>query len=216
MANLQSDVPICPSCKHPHYPEVRCSICGHKGKGNSFRLPKFQGADNNLHFIDFDASATEDCWCQQITNWNALSSLAGILRRHVFCTELKILEEQEFTEDDSSPNTRHILGFLGDSPVSYARWRLQIESDTVTAVIDRLCVKDYYRGRGIARATLHHAMQDIHVQLHHVPAPTILVLVPVDAVDMQTKLQQEGGVIMTNQVVSRGVPNVCFLLTPTG
>ena len=50
---------------------------------------------------------------------------------------------------------------VGDSPVSYARWHLKFENDVATAVIDRLCVKDYYRGRGIARATLLHAMQVI-------------------------------------------------------
>jgi hypothetical protein len=32
------------------------------------------------------------CWCDTITNWTALSSLSGIVRRDVFCKEMNIDE----------------------------------------------------------------------------------------------------------------------------
>lgn len=30
--------PMCTSCNHAHFPEVKCAVCGHKGKGKSYLL----------------------------------------------------------------------------------------------------------------------------------------------------------------------------------
>jgi len=158
MADM-SDAPICPSCLHPHYPDVRCHICGHKGKGNSFRLPKFLGSDHRLHFENFNSANSNVSWSESVSRWQALSNLARIIRRDVFVTDLHIPENLEFDEHENFESTRHTIGFLGDAPVCYARWRLAEVSGSTCALLDRICVKQGYRMRGIATSALQHIMQ---------------------------------------------------------
>ena len=133
--------------------DQRCSICGHKGKGNSFRLPRYRGSDRNLHFESFDVtSATTEKYSQHVTRWSALSTLAMLMRRDIFMIAQKVPEELEFDAHESEPTTRHVLGLIGDGPVAYARWRLATIGGNNVALFDRLCVKEPYRTRGVARA----------------------------------------------------------------
>lgn len=71
--------------------------------------------------------------------------------------------------------SRHIIGKVGDAPVSYARWRIATQSElglpsyveganpdaTFVAVIDRFCVLPAYRRKGYGAITLHGCLLDI-------------------------------------------------------
>lgn len=35
---MEGVAPMCPSCNHAHFPEVKCAVCGHKGKGQAYLL----------------------------------------------------------------------------------------------------------------------------------------------------------------------------------
>ena len=73
--------------------------------------------------------------------------------------------------DDCEAQSRHILGLIGDAPVSYARWRVMSAADVDGAaaapaappvvVIDRLVTLPAYRRRGFAKLTLTDTLMDI-------------------------------------------------------
>mmetsp|Transcript_13557 Transcript_13557/g.42788 ORF Transcript_13557/g.42788 Transcript_13557/m.42788 type:complete len:262 (+) Transcript_13557:279-1064(+) len=104
--------------------------------------------DANLHFVRFDLSPT-DIACR------GYYELVRILRRRIFVDELGVQLNVEFDKFD--PSSRHILGLLGDAPVSYARWRL----DGQVAVIDRLCTLQGYRNRSVGRRCLENVAHDV-------------------------------------------------------
>lgn len=104
--------------------------------------------DTNLHFIFFDGTMEES---QYRSNLN----ISRILRRRAFVDELGLPISVEFDELDRE--SRHSLGFYGDAPVSYARWRVH----GTAAVIDRVCTLRAYRYRGVARKCLEHVAEDV-------------------------------------------------------
>mmetsp|Transcript_27998 Transcript_27998/g.95454 ORF Transcript_27998/g.95454 Transcript_27998/m.95454 type:complete len:244 (+) Transcript_27998:113-844(+) len=105
-------------------------------------------SDTNLHFVYFETNSGNP-------SQRGFFELARILRRRIFVEELGVGIQVEFDERDVL--SRHVLGLLGDAPVSYARWRL----DGNVAVIDRLCTLDGYRQRHVARKCIEDVIQDI-------------------------------------------------------
>lgn len=133
--------------------------------------------DTNLHFVSFDISSLDK-------TSEGHFELVRILRRRVFVDELHVQHESEF--DEYERNSRHVLGFLGDAPVSYARWRL----DGEMALIDRLCTLRGYRNRNVARRCLESVARDIVstttslcINLH-----CMIILVPMRNESLQKKL----------------------------
>lgn len=117
-----------------------------------------------------------------VTRWSALSTLSALLRKQVFASELQIPEEFEFDTHESEATTRHVLGLIGDSPCAYARWRLTMIDGNHVALLDRLCVVQQHRRKGVARAAMQHILIDITAQAQHmsVPLAGLVVNVPVD------------------------------------
>mmetsp|Transcript_8056 Transcript_8056/g.19136 ORF Transcript_8056/g.19136 Transcript_8056/m.19136 type:complete len:280 (-) Transcript_8056:18-857(-) len=208
--------PMCTACNHAHFPDQRCPICGHKGKGNSFRLPKFKGSPTHLHFKAFDQHSHEAKWSEYqqeaISHWTALSALASIVRRRVFVQELGIQENLEF--DEHEPNSRHVVGFMGDAPVAYARWRLDTAPDGSgsnhsVAVLDRLCVLGNYRTQNVARNMLNFVMQDIAQMPFPMPVTIVVTNVPATYDALLQKLLGHGFAIMSQETfLERGAPHV--------
>jgi len=136
-------------------------------------------ADTNLHFIFYDSSINEAQYRNNV-------DISRILRRRAFVDELGVPIDIEF--DDLDRESRHLLGFYGDAPVSYARWRV----DGNAAIVDRVCTLHAYRCRGVARRCLEHVAQDVSncacrlkLSLHG-----IVVLVPQALHTLQHKLAQ--------------------------
>ena len=90
-----------------------------------------------------------------------------LMRRDAFMVALSVPEELEFDAHESEPTTRHVLGLIGDGPVAYARWRLATVDGNNVALCDRLCVREAYRGRGVARAAMQHILIDILQVVKH-------------------------------------------------
>jgi GNAT superfamily N-acetyltransferase len=105
-------------------------------------------SDANLHFRFFDITMDESEYRNNI-------DISRILRQRAYVDELGVPTDLEFDELDAE--SRHSLGFYGDAPVSYARWRV----DGNAAVIDRVCTLRAYRYRGVARRCLEHIAQDV-------------------------------------------------------
>ncbi len=129
-----------------------------------------------------------------MTRWSALSTLAMLMRRDAFMVALSVPEELEFDAHESEPTTRHVLGLIGDGPVAYARWRLATVDGNNVALCDRLCVREAYRGRGVARAAMQHILIDILQVVKHsmISLAGLVVNVPVDMTFAQEKLTAVG------------------------
>jgi len=109
--------------------------------------------------------------------------LAQLLRNEVLLKELPMCRAVEaraasgrrteaLERDDCEAQSRHILGLIGDAPVSYARWRVMTAADVdgvaptspaapPVVVIDRLVTLQAYRRRGFAKLTLTDTLMDI-------------------------------------------------------
>jgi len=105
-------------------------------------------ADANLHFRFFDITMDESEYRNNI-------DISRILRRRAYVDELGVPTDIEFDKLDAE--SRHSLGFYGDAPVSYARWRV----DGNSALVDRVCTLRAYRYRGVARRCLEHIARDV-------------------------------------------------------
>merc|ERR1711871_1115593 len=56
--------------------------------------------------------------------------------------------------------TRHVIGYVGDMPVASARWRcVQCSDSRSFGVIEKLCVLEGYRLRGIGKLLLRKILQ---------------------------------------------------------
>lgn len=155
---MMSGPPLCMVCKHAHYPDEKCPICGHRGKSRSFkRYAEFCSSTGptrmDLHFKIFDKNSTPP------DMMNKLWSLARIMRQHVFVKELKVNEEYEFDKVEMS--SRHLISFLGDAPISYTRWRVVEEKGSVFAMLERWCTLVRHRRNGYAKSIIVRAVQDI-------------------------------------------------------
>lgn len=152
-------------------------------------------ADTNLHFVYFEGNSGN--------MHHGNFELARILRRRIFIEELGVTMQAEFDSFDVS--SRHVLGLLGDAPVSYARWRL----DGDIAVIDRVCTLNEYRQRHMARKCLENMVQDISAfsgQLNLV-VRGLIVMVPKHERALQVKLLHAKFVPLT-EFVTAHIPSV--------
>ena len=136
-------------------------------------------ADSNLHFSFFDITMDESEYRNSI-------DISRILRRRAFVDELGVPIHIEFDQLDAE--SRHLLGFYGDAPVIYARWRV----DGNAAVIDRVCTLRAYRYRGVARRCLEHVAQDVSrcASRMQLSLNGLIVLVPQAENTLQQKLVQ--------------------------
>lgn len=136
-------------------------------------------ADTNLHFSFFDTTMDKSHYRNNI-------GISRILRSRAFVDELGVSTDVEFDQFDGE--SRHALGFYGDAPVSYARWRVTGNA----ALIDRVCTLRAYRYRGVARKCLEEVTQDIFrcASQMQLPLHGIVVLVPQSYVTLQHKLAQ--------------------------
>ena len=107
----------------------------------------------NLHFKMFDRRNTAP------EELSKLWKLAKIMRRHVFVRELEVAEEKEF--DDHDGFSRHIISFIGDAPISYARWRVVEETGSTFALIERWCPLHRHRNLTFAKQLLRATIRDI-------------------------------------------------------
>ena len=152
--------------------------------------------DTKLHFVYFETNSGD-------SNQHGYFELARILRRRIFVEELGVGAQFEFDKCDII--SRHVLGLLGDYPVSYARWRL--EGDV--AVIDRLCTLDGYRQRNVARKCLEDVIQDIStfsVQLK-LALQGLIILVPKHERLLQRKLS-EANFIPLAEHATQHIPSI--------
>eukprot|EP01041_Mallomonas_annulata_P002344 gene2344-4557_t len=153
------DVPLCPSCNHRHVQGVKCHICGHVGRSQIYQ--KMRSKANCLRSFKleiFDATAVD-------SNVYSLWEINTELRKLIYTIELAIPLDKEI--DQMENESRHVLGILGDAPVSLARWRFLImNGNTLVALIDRLAVLPCYRRRGLARQTLDGVISDIRSIAH--------------------------------------------------
>ncbi|KAJ1451088.1 hypothetical protein M885DRAFT_530684 [Pelagophyceae sp. CCMP2097] len=150
--------------------------------------------DSNLHFTSFDAT-TETAACA------GHFELARIVRRRTFVEEMGINEEAEFDEHDAA--SKHTIGFLGDAPVTYARWRITGD----VALVDRLCTLRGYRRRSVARSCLETVAQDISscaLRLS-VSLRGLLLLIPQHQTVLQQKLAAANFVLLGSCETPRGL-----------
>ncbi|CAM9196800.1 unnamed protein product, partial [Phaeothamnion confervicola] len=139
--------PTCSVCRHNHFQEDKCAVCGHKGKGKIYRLLADGPIPAGLNFKLYDQRTSE----KTLVGYQAL---ARIIRRRVFVEELRSSPALEF--DDLDAQSRHV----GDAPVGYARWRLETVPGIGTlATTDRMCVLPDYRGRGFSRTCMDKIME---------------------------------------------------------
>lgn len=134
-------------------------------------------ADSNLHFVCFELSSRD-------VAHHGYYELVRILRRRVFIEELGVPHHAEFDEFEQS--SRHMLGLLGDAPVSYARWHIQKS----VAVIDRLCTLQGYRNRHVGRRCLESVLRDVLTSISrcHASIHGVTLLVPKSDNVLQQKL----------------------------
>jgi len=127
--------------------------------------------------------------------------LARIVRRRTFVEEMGINEEAEFDEHDAA--SKHTIGFLGDAPVTYARWRITGD----VALVDRLCTLRGYRRRSVARSCLETVAQDISscaLRLS-VSLRGLLLLIPQHQTVLQQKLAAANFVLLGSCETPRGL-----------
>lgn len=165
---------VCARCKHAHGEFDKCRVCQHIGRGVIFPGPEDdQPPAATLRLEVFDARS------EPLAVSKGYMRLAQLLRNQVFIGELKMLkgfeseaasgrrkEVQEVDEFEAA--SRHVIGLIGDAPVSYARWRpMQLSAIDGPAaaglivIIDRFLVLPMYRKRKIGRSTLHKCVLDV-------------------------------------------------------
>eukprot|EP00639_Heterosigma_akashiwo_P010353 CAMPEP_0206361198 /NCGR_PEP_ID=MMETSP0294-20121207/202_1 /ASSEMBLY_ACC=CAM_ASM_000327 /TAXON_ID=39354 /ORGANISM="Heterosigma akashiwo, Strain CCMP2393" /LENGTH=111 /DNA_ID=CAMNT_0053806003 /DNA_START=101 /DNA_END=433 /DNA_ORIENTATION=+ len=111
---METEVPMCTVCSHPHHPEDRCKVCGHRGKGKTYRLLTDGPPSQGLHFDFFDTRTPQN---EYTGKWK----FCEIIRRRIFVEEGGLPEAFEFDEYDAP--SRHALIMIGDAPVGCGRWR---------------------------------------------------------------------------------------------
>eukprot|EP00628_Pelagophyceae_sp_CCMP2097_P009836 CAMPEP_0184122840 /NCGR_PEP_ID=MMETSP0974-20121125/23696_1 /TAXON_ID=483370 /ORGANISM="non described non described, Strain CCMP2097" /LENGTH=310 /DNA_ID=CAMNT_0026426093 /DNA_START=64 /DNA_END=994 /DNA_ORIENTATION=- len=150
--------------------------------------------DAPVTYVPFDAT-TETAACA------GHFELARIVRRRTFVEEMGINEEAEFDEHDAA--SKHTIGFLGDAPVTYARWRITGD----VALVDRLCTLRGYRRRSVARSCLETVAQDISscaLRLS-VSLRGLLLLIPQHQTVLQQKLAAANFVLLGSCETPRGL-----------
>jgi predicted GNAT family N-acyltransferase len=103
-------------------------------------------------------------------DWDA----ARAIREQVFIVEQDCPPEEEWDAHDAT--SRHLLGWLGTTPVATARWRTVPYGEVLAAKLERFAVLPAYRGHGYGRALVKYALADarragftafvLHAQAH--------------------------------------------------
>ena len=103
-------------------------------------------------------------------DWEA----ARAIRTQVFIDEQDCPPEEEWDAHDAT--SRHLLGWVGDTPVATARWRTVPHDEALAAKLERFAVLPDYRGRGYGRDLVKYALGDarragfttfvLHAQAH--------------------------------------------------
>jgi predicted GNAT family N-acyltransferase len=80
------------------------------------------------------------------------------IRKEVFVKEQGVSVEEEIDEYDASPQAcRHFLLLEDGAPIATARWR---PYDAKTAKLQRVAVRQPYRGKGLGRTLILHMERD--------------------------------------------------------
>lgn len=87
-------------------------------------------------------------------HWDA----ARAIREQVFIVEQDCPPEEEWDAHDAT--SRHLLGWVDDTPVATARWRTVAHDEALVAKLERFAVLPEYRGRGYGRALVEYTLAD--------------------------------------------------------
>lgn len=165
--------PVCKACRHPHFPENKCPICGHHGKGKMFtRYEKFCKSKGPtptcVHFVSFHFDGSGGVWKarEKFVNANKWSSggywTLGKMMRHQVFMQVANGPRVAARDDplDRDPTTLHFLALTGDAPVAYARCRaVQHKPSRVVVTIEHLLTMPLYRRSGIATRLVQFMLQ---------------------------------------------------------
>ncbi|CAM9904682.1 unnamed protein product [Ectocarpus sp. 4 AP-2014] len=216
MAEMQQEEPpMCGVCNHRHHQGVKCAICGHKGKGKVYQMLTDMPCEKGLNFRFFD-QRTNKQW------FKGYWALARIIRRRVYCEEMGLTSQQEFTEMD--PTSRHVLIQMGDAPLGYGRWRFETgpagqgqgQQQLQYAMVDRLCVLKEYRQRGFAKSCLERIVHDVSTQTAQMKTAVAAIVVPAPPNTFaHQKLGERGWTPQGDTVDFHGMPYVRMCLFPS-
>lgn len=121
-------------------------------------------------------AVTPELQIRVVRDEDALEAALSI-RRQVFIIEQDCPPEEEWDGHDDT--SRHLVGYLGDTPVAVARWRAVPHADRIVAKLERFAVLKKHRGKGFGGAMLRKTMEDslqagfedylLHAQEHLAP-----------------------------------------------
>lgn len=106
-------------------------------------------------------------------NWE----LSRDIRQEVFVEEQECPPEDEWDQYDCC--SRHLVAIAAEDPAATARWRSTIYKGISVAKLERIAVREPFRGRGIGRAIVEALIEDarsagfnsfmMHAQAHLCP-----------------------------------------------
>jgi predicted GNAT family N-acyltransferase len=88
------------------------------------------------------------------SDWEAARSIRTV----VFIEEQRCAPDEEW--DGFDDTSRHLLGWLGDTPIGVARWRTVSHEGQALAKLERFAILKPYRGRGFGRDLIVETMRD--------------------------------------------------------
>ncbi|MDX1741213.1 MAG: GNAT family N-acetyltransferase [Rhodothermales bacterium] len=88
------------------------------------------------------------------SDWEAARSIRTV----VFIEEQQCTPSEEW--DGLDDTSRHLLGWLGNTPIGVARWRTVSHEGRVVAKLERFAILKEYRGRGFGRELVVRTMND--------------------------------------------------------
>ena len=163
MNRFTSPAPLCQTCDHRHHAHEKCPVCGHTGKSKSYRRYDDKCISVHKQDSSISLRVVAFCGRVAQGPPQGGARAEGASWRHVYCTDedshvLKLqrgadgdwqlavlLRHLIFGEQfrgggsatgapvDMQPTTLHCLLFCGDVPVSYSRWRFQLNGSGLPA-----------------------------------------------------------------------------------